>query len=47
MPSPYNDMQRSAIGEITNIMRRLAIVNKELASHYRELDSISGPAAGP
>ncbi len=40
MPSPYNDMQRSAIGEITNIMRRLAILNKELTSHYRELDSI-------
>ena len=40
LPAPYNDTQRSAIGEITNIMRRLAIVNKELAHHYRELEGL-------
>ena len=39
--APYNEMQRSAIGEITNIMRRLAIVNKELERHYRELEGLS------
>jgi len=40
LPAPYNETQRSAIGEITNIMRRLAIVNKELARHYNELESL-------
>ena len=40
LPAPYNESQRSAIGEITNVLRRLAIVNKELARHYRELDSM-------
>ncbi len=39
--APYNEMQRSAIGEITNVMRRLAILNKELSRHYRELESLS------
>ncbi len=41
LAAPYNDMQRSAIGEITNIMRRLATVNKELARHYRELEDLA------
>jgi hypothetical protein len=41
LAAPYNEMQRSAIGEITNIMRRLAIVNKELGRHYRELEGLS------
>jgi hypothetical protein len=40
LPAPYNETQRSAIGEITNVMRRLAIVNKELARHYNELDAM-------
>ena len=40
LPAPYNDTQRSAIGEITNVMRRLAMVNKELARHYRELEGL-------
>ncbi len=40
LPAPYNDSQRSAIGEITNIMRRLATVNKELGHHYRELETL-------
>ena len=38
--APYNDAQRSAIGEITNVMRRLATLNKELERHYRELESL-------
>ena len=41
LPAPYNEVQRSAIGEITNIMRRLAMVNKELGRHYRELEDLS------
>ncbi len=40
LPAPYNDTQRSAIGEITNVMRRLGIVNKELARHYNELEGL-------
>jgi hypothetical protein len=40
LPAPYNETQRSAIGEITNVMRRLAIVNKELVRNYNELESI-------
>jgi hypothetical protein len=40
LPAPYNDTQRSAIGEITNVMRRLGIVNKELVRHYHELESL-------
>ena len=46
LPAPYNDMQRSAIGEITNIMRRLATVNKELGRHYRELESLDEQLQG-
>ncbi|MFW5783523.1 MAG: hypothetical protein ACOCY8_03290, partial [Spirochaetota bacterium] len=40
LPAPYNEFQRSAIGEITNIMRRLATVNKELGRHYREIEGL-------
>ena len=40
LPAPYNETQRSAIGEITNVMRRLAIVNKELVHHYTELEGL-------
>ncbi|MCK4515626.1 MAG: hypothetical protein KAU31_10235, partial [Spirochaetaceae bacterium] len=40
LPAPYNDTQRSAIGEITNVMRRLGIVNKELVRHYNELEGL-------
>lgn len=40
LPAPYNEVQRSAIGEITNVVRRLSTVNKELASHYREIETL-------
>ena len=40
LPAPYNEVQRSAIGEITNVIRRLPIVNKELERHFRELQEI-------
>jgi hypothetical protein len=40
LPAPYNDSQRSAIGQITDIMRRLATVNKELTRHYNELENL-------
>ena len=40
LPAPYNDTQRSAIGEVSNVMRRLGIVNKELVRHYNELESL-------
>jgi hypothetical protein len=42
LPAPYNDLQRSAIGEVTNIMRRLATVNRELTRQYRELEELDG-----
>lgn len=41
LPAPYNEVQRSAVGEITNVIRRLSTVNKELARHYRELDTLN------
>lgn len=41
LPAPYNETQRSAIGEITNSMRRLAVLNKELAREYNELEGLS------
>jgi len=40
LPAPYNDTQRSAIGEVSNVMRRLGIANKELVRQYNELDSL-------
>jgi hypothetical protein len=40
LPAPYNETQRSAIGEITNTIRRLTTVNKELARQYGELESL-------
>ena len=39
--APYNETQRSAIGEITNIVRRLASLNKELTRHFNELEDLA------
>ncbi len=41
LPAPYNEVQRSAIGEVSTIMRRLATVNKELARNYREIEEVN------
>ncbi len=41
LAAPYNEMQRSAIGEITNIMRRLASLNKELTRQFKELEDLA------
>jgi len=39
--APYNETQRSAIGEITNTIRRLTTANKELARQYNEIDGLN------
>ncbi len=38
--APYNDGQRTAIGEINAIIRRLGILNKELTREIAELEKI-------
>ena len=40
LSAPYNDEQRSALGEITSITRKLGQLNKDLSREYQELDSI-------